>query len=43
MREYRVELENYQAYQDRIAQAREFGIPVLNQNRFLDLIGFSRR
>lgn len=43
MREYRVELENYQAYQDRIAQAREVGIPVLNQNRFLDLVGYSRR
>lgn len=43
MRIYRVELENYQAYQDRINQARELGIPVLNQNRFLDLVGFFRR
>ncbi|MEM7624639.1 MAG: hypothetical protein AAF333_03310 [Planctomycetota bacterium] len=43
MREYRVELENFQLYQDRIALAREFGIPVLSQNRFLDLVGFTRR
>ena len=43
MREYRVALENYQAYQDRIAAARELGIPVLNQNRFLDLVGRGRR
>lgn len=43
MREYSVGLENYQAYQDRIAQARELGVPVLNQNRFLDLVGYTRR
>lgn len=43
MREFRVELENFQAYQDRIAQARELGIPVLNQNRFLDLVGYYQR
>ena len=40
MKEYRVQLENYQAYQDLIAQAQALNIPVLNQNRFLDLIGY---
>ncbi len=40
MKEYRVQLENYQAYQDLIAQAKALNIPVLNQNRFLDLIGY---
>ena len=40
MKEYRVQLENYQAYQDLIAQATALNIPVLNQNRFLDLIGY---
>ncbi|MEM9420472.1 MAG: hypothetical protein AAGA25_15690 [Planctomycetota bacterium] len=43
MREYRTALENYQAYQDLIAKARELGVPVLNQNRFLDLIGYFER
>ncbi|MEM8738934.1 MAG: hypothetical protein AAGG38_10730 [Planctomycetota bacterium] len=43
MREFRVELENFEAYQTRIVEARELGIPVLNQNRFLDLIGYFQR
>lgn len=43
MNEYKVQLENYQAYQDRIAEATELGIPVLNQNRFLDLVGYFER
>ncbi len=43
MREYRVQLENYQAYQDRITRAQELGIPVLNQSRFLDLVGYFER
>ena len=43
MNEYRVALENFNAYQDRISQARELGIPVLNQNRFFDLIGYFER
>lgn len=43
MKEYRVQLENYQAYQDRITEAKELGIPVLNQNRFLDLVGYFQR
>ena len=40
MQAYRVQLENYQAYQDLIAQAQSLNVPVLNQNRFLDLIGY---
>ena len=43
MNEYRVALENYNAYQDRISQARELDIPVLNQNRFFDLVGYFER
>ena len=43
MNEYRVALENYNAYQDRISQARELNIPVLNQNRFFDLVGYFER
>jgi hypothetical protein len=43
MQEYRAQLENYNAYQERISQARELGIPVLNQNRFLDLVGYFER
>ncbi|MBB6428351.1 hypothetical protein [Algisphaera agarilytica] len=43
MREFRTALENYQAYQDLISKARELGVPVLNQNRFLDLIGYFER
>lgn len=33
----------YERYQELIAQAREQGIPVLNQNRFLSLIGYYQR
>ncbi|MEO1236773.1 MAG: hypothetical protein AAFX76_08305 [Planctomycetota bacterium] len=40
MREFRVELSNFEAYQTRIAEARELGVPILNQNRFLDLVGY---
>ncbi len=43
MKEYRTQLENYQAYQDLIAKATELGVPVLNQNRFLDLVGYFER
>ncbi|MEM9884183.1 MAG: hypothetical protein AAF800_14820 [Planctomycetota bacterium] len=43
MRQYSVELDNFQAYQDLIARAGELDIPVLNQNRFLDLVGFFAR
>jgi len=43
MKEYRTQLENYQAYQDLIAKANELGVPVLNQNRFLDLVGYFER
>lgn len=43
MREYRVQLQNFKEYQDRIAEAKELGVPVLNQNRFLDLVGYFER
>jgi len=43
MKQYRVQLENFNAYQQRILEARELGLPVLNQNRFLDLVGFFQR
>ncbi|MEM6460190.1 MAG: hypothetical protein AAF710_12450 [Planctomycetota bacterium] len=43
MQQYRVELDNFQSYQDLIARAGELDIPVLNQNRFLDLVGFFAR
>jgi hypothetical protein len=43
MKEYRTQLQNYTNYQDRVAEAQRLGIPVLNQNRFLDLVGYYRR
>ncbi len=43
MREFRVELENFQAYQDLLGKAQGLGIPVLNQSRFLDLVGYYER
>ena len=43
MREYRVGLENFQAYQDLLGTAQGLGIPVLNQSRFLDLVGYFER
>ncbi len=43
MREYRVQLENFQAYQDLLGEANDLGIPVLNQSRFLDLVGYFAR
>lgn len=43
MKGFRTQLENYQAYQDLIAKATELGVPVLNQNRFLDLVGYFER
>ena len=43
MREYRVGLENFQAYQDLLGTAQSLGIPVLNQGRFLDLVGYFER
>ncbi|MEM1107184.1 MAG: hypothetical protein AAGH99_00660 [Planctomycetota bacterium] len=43
MREFRVGLENFQAYQALLEQARALGVPVLNQNRFLDLVGYYQR
>ena len=43
MKEYRAQLENFNAYQERESKARELGIPVLNQNRFLDLVGYFDR
>jgi len=43
MKEFRVELENFQAYQDLLGKAQGLGIPVLNQSRFLDLVGYFER
>ncbi len=43
MNEFRVALDNYNAYQERINQAKELGVPVLNQNRFYDLVGYYER
>lgn len=43
MSAYRVALENFQAYQDLLGTAQGLGIPVLNQGRFLDLVGFFER
>ena len=43
MREFREQLSNYEAYLNLVAEARELGVPVLNQNRFLDLIGWFER
>ncbi len=40
---YRVALENFQAYQDLLGTAQGLGIPVLNQSRFLDLVGYFER
>lgn len=41
--EYQVELRVYEEYQNLVAQARGLKIPVLNQNRFLALVGYYRR
>ncbi len=44
--EVRVYLDAFkrlQEYQDVIVQAKQLGVPVLNQNRFLRLVGFYRR
>ena len=35
--------KRYETYRSLIEQARELGIPVLNQNRFLALVGYYRR
>ena len=43
MREFRVQMENFQNYQDVLGQAQQLGIPVLNQSRFLDLVGYFER
>lgn len=34
---------NYETYQQLVGQAREMGIPILNQNRFLSLVGYYQR
>jgi len=43
MKNYREALANFQAYQDRAGQARELGVPILTQNRFVDLVGYFER
>jgi hypothetical protein len=37
------EMRRYKTYNDLIAQAKELKIPVLNQNRFLILVGYYKR
>ncbi len=37
------ELKRYEAYQGLIKEARELSIPILNQNRFLSMVGYYRR
>ena len=34
---------NYETYQQLIGEARNLNIPILNQNRFLNLIGYYQR
>lgn len=35
--------KNYETYQQLVGEARDLNIPILNQNRFLNLVGFYRR
>lgn len=35
--------QNFERYQQLIGQARELNIPILNQNRFLNLVGYYQR
>lgn len=43
IQEYNAALRKYNTYTDLLNQAQEYNIPVLNQNRFLDLIGYYER
>jgi predicted nucleic acid-binding Zn-ribbon protein len=43
IKEFNEQQERYNAYQATVARAQELNIPVLNQNRFLDLIGYYER
>lgn len=42
VRDYNQQIERWKQYNNLSAQARELSIPVLNQNRFLTLVGFYR-
>ena len=42
-RQYQAALEQYNRYQELVAEARTLSIPVLNQNRFLVLVGYYER
>lgn len=42
IRDYRDQIERWKRYNNLAAQARELSIPVLNQNRFLTLVGYYR-
>ncbi|BAM03637.1 BRCT domain-containing protein [Phycisphaera mikurensis] len=43
IKEYNQALQTYNSLTDLLAQAERYTIPVLNQNRFLDLIGYYTR
>jgi|GEM_PF-993549 len=43
VRAYNEQFAKLQKYQDIVAQARVVGVPVLNQNRFLSLVGYYQR
>ena len=43
IKEYNAALDEYNRLTDLLAQAERYTIPVLNQNRFLDLIGYYTR
>ena len=43
IREFNEATNRYEAYNNLIAEAARFNIPVLNQNRFLDVVGYYRR
>jgi len=43
VREHAEATRNYETYNRLANQARELSVPVLNQNRFLALVGYYRR
>ena len=43
LQQYADAKKQYETYQRLVSEARELGIPVLNQNRFLALVGYYRR
>lgn len=43
IREFNEQKQKYNTYRGLLAEARRYTIPVLNQNRFLDLVGYYER